>query len=140
MPKSNCLLRYTKKELTLRNAILFCGNLISNAFSALVGAAVLSNMEGTLGHRAWRWLYWIEGAVTMLIAIIAAFVLPDLPHNSRGFTEEEREIAVLRITEDVGEADKDSDSASPFEGLFMCLKDTKICKWLSHLTSRSLLV
>lgn len=49
---------YTRRELTLRNAILFCGNLISNAFSSLVGAAVLGNMEGTLGHEAWRWLYW----------------------------------------------------------------------------------
>lgn len=35
---------YTRRELTVRNAILFCGNLISNAFSALVGAGVLSNM------------------------------------------------------------------------------------------------
>ena len=49
---------YTRRELTLRNAILFCGNLISNAFSALVGAGVLSNMQGTLGHAAWRWLFW----------------------------------------------------------------------------------
>lgn len=117
---------YTKKELTTRNAILFCGNLISNAFSALVGAAVLSNMEGTLGHRGWRWLYWIEGAVTMFIAIISAFILPDLPHNSKGFTEEEREVAVLRMTEDVGEADKDSDEMGPLDGLWMCLRDTKI--------------
>lgn len=31
---------YTRRELTLRNAILFAGNLISNAFSALVGAGV----------------------------------------------------------------------------------------------------
>lgn len=52
---------YTRRELTTRNALLFCGNLISNAFSALVGAGVLSNMQGTLGHAAWRWLFWIEG-------------------------------------------------------------------------------
>jgi MFS family permease len=31
---------YTRRELTLRNAILFAGNLISNAFSALVAAGV----------------------------------------------------------------------------------------------------
>ncbi|KAF1935439.1 MFS general substrate transporter [Clathrospora elynae] len=117
---------YTRRELTLRNAILFCGNLISNAFSSLVGAAVLSNMEGTLGHRAWRWLYWIEGAATMLIAISAAFILPDLPHNSRGFTEEERAVAVLRMTEDVGEVDEDSAEESPFAGLMMAVKDLKI--------------
>jgi MFS family permease len=49
---------YTRRELTKRNAILFCGNLISNAFSSLIGAGVLSNMEGTLGHSAWRWLFW----------------------------------------------------------------------------------
>ncbi|OSS51215.1 hypothetical protein B5807_04263 [Epicoccum nigrum] len=117
---------YTRRELTLRNAILFCGNLISNAFSSLVGAAVLSNMEGTLGHRAWRWLYWIEGAATMLIAIAAIFILPDLPHNTRGFTEEERAVAVLRMTEDVGEADEDSAEESIFAGLIMAVKDTKI--------------
>ncbi|OAL43487.1 MFS general substrate transporter [Pyrenochaeta sp. DS3sAY3a] len=117
---------YTRRELTLRNAILFCGNLISNAFSSLVGAAVLSNMEGTLGHRAWRWLYWIEGAATMVIAIAAIFILPDLPHNSRGFTEEERAVAVLRMTEDVGEADEDSAEQSPFAGLVMAVKDVKI--------------
>jgi MFS family permease len=49
---------YTRRELTVRNAILFCGNLISNAFSALIGAGVLSNMQGVLGHAAWRWLFW----------------------------------------------------------------------------------
>ncbi|CAO2653270.1 Nn.00g026810.m01.CDS01 [Neocucurbitaria sp. VM-36] len=117
---------YTRRELTLRNAILFCGNLISNAFSSLVGAAVLSNMEGVLGHRAWRWLYWIEGAATMAIAISAAFILPDLPHNARGFSEEERAVAVLRMTEDVGEADEDSAEQSAFAGLLMAVKDTKI--------------
>lgn len=84
---------YTRKELTTRNAILFCGNLISNAFAALIGAGVLSNMQGVLGHSAWRWMFWIEGAATMAIAISAAFILPDLPHNSRGFTAEELEVA-----------------------------------------------
>jgi MFS family permease len=136
---------YTRKELTLRNAILFCGNLISNAFSALVGAGVLSNMQGTLGHAAWRWLFWskcmcshsyrccyeantyaVEGAVTMLIAISAVFILPDLPTNSRGFTEEELYVARLRMTEDVGEADVDSEGQGPFDGLKMALKDIKI--------------
>lgn len=115
---------YTRRELTTRNAILFCGNLISNAFSSLVGAGVLSNMQGTLGHAAWRWLFWIEGAVTMLVALSAVFILPDLPHNARGFTEEERQVAQLRMIEDVGEADVDNDGA--MAGLVMALKDTKI--------------
>lgn len=116
---------YTRRELTKRNAILFCGNLISNAFSSLVGAGVLSNMNGVLGHSAWRWLFWIEGSVTMAVAIAAAFILPDLPHNSRGFTEEERQVAQLRILEDVGELDSDAGHTAT-AGLKMALKDVKI--------------
>ncbi|KAJ6787524.1 hypothetical protein PWT90_10856 [Aphanocladium album] len=116
---------YTRRELTKRNAILFCGNLISNAFSSLVGAGVLSNMNGVLGHSAWRWLFWIEGSFTCVVAIAAAFILPDLPHNSRGFTEEERQVAQLRILEDVGELDTDA-NMGPAEGLKMALKDVKI--------------
>ncbi|KPM35960.1 hypothetical protein AK830_g10609 [Neonectria ditissima] len=117
---------YTRRELTKRNAVLFCGNLISNAFSALVGAGVLSNMQGVLGHAAWRWLFWIEGAVTMAVAISAAFILPDLPHNSRGFTDEERLVAQLRMVEDCGEADTDSAENGIFYGLNLALKDIKI--------------
>ncbi|CAN8103904.1 unnamed protein product [Discula destructiva] len=129
---------YTRRELTTRNAILFCGNLISNAFSALVGAGVLSNMQGTLGHAAWRWLFWIEGAVTMLIAIGAAFILPDLPHNTRGFTEEERQVAQLRMMEDVGEADTDSKDQRTADGLRMAMKDGKV--WLMMFTLTAFVV
>ncbi|KDN67441.1 putative major facilitator superfamily transporter [Colletotrichum sublineola] len=117
---------YTRRELSTRNAILFCGNLISNAFSALIGAGVLSNMQGVLGHAAWRWLFWIEGAITMTVAISAAFILPDLPTNSKGFTEEELYVAQLRMTEDVGEADVDSQEMGPMDGLWMAVKDVKI--------------
>lgn len=123
---------YTRRELTQRNAILFCGNLISNAFSALVGAGVLSNMQGTLGHAAWRWLFWIEGGVTMLLALVALFILPDLPHNTRGFSEEERQVAQIRMLEDVGEADTDSEEQGVAGGLILAVKDVRV--WLMMFT------
>ncbi|KAL4763351.1 major facilitator superfamily domain-containing protein [Aspergillus foveolatus] len=126
---------YTRRELTTRNAILFCGNLISNAFSALIGAGVLSNMQGVLGHAAWRWLFWIEGAATMTIAIAAAIILPDLPSNTRGFTQEELEVAQLRMTEDVGEADVDSEDSGPWDGFFMAIKDVKMYIMMLTLTA-----
>jgi len=126
---------YTRSELTKRNALLFCGNLISNAFSALVGAGILSNMGGVLGHAAWRWLFWIEGAVTMAIAISAAFILPDLPHNARGFTDEERHVAQLRMSEDVGEADQDSADEGVFYGFNLAIKDVKIYLMMITFTS-----
>lgn len=58
-----------------------------------------------------RWLFIIEGSITMFIGLITIFILPDFPHNSRGFTAEERKLAVLRMTEDAGESDSDDTSA-----------------------------
>ncbi|KAL2147642.1 hypothetical protein VTI28DRAFT_8096 [Corynascus sepedonium] len=127
---------YTRRELTTRNALLFCGNLISNAFSALVGAGVLSNMQGVLGHAAWRWLFYIEGAATMFFAVLAAFILPDLPHNTRGFTEEERYVAQLRMTEDVGVADTDDEPGQTvWTGLILAGKDPKVYLMMFTLTA-----
>jgi hypothetical protein len=71
----------------------------------------------------------------MGIALSAAFILPDLPHNTRGFTEEELELAQLRMTEDVGEADTDSEDQGAFGGLLMALKDTKMYILMLTLTA-----
>lgn len=62
----------------------------------------------------------------MAIAIAAAFILPDLPHNSKGFTEEELQVAQMRMTEDVGEADADSAEQGALDGFYMAVKDYKI--------------
>jgi len=126
---------YTKRELTVRNAVLFCGNLISNAFSALIGAGVLSNMHGVLGHSAWRWLFWIEGIATMVIALFAFFILPDLPNNARFLTEEERIVAQYRMMEDVGEADADPANQGTFAGLNMATKDPRVYIFMLTLTA-----
>lgn len=80
-------------------------------------------------------MFWIEGAATCLIAIASAFILPDLPTNSRGFTAEELEIAQLRMVEDVGEADTDDVNAGAFDGFFMAVKDVKIYVMMFTLTA-----
>lgn len=45
---------YTKQELAFRTAILYSGNIISNAFGSLMASGILSRMQGVLGHAAWR--------------------------------------------------------------------------------------
>lgn len=62
----------------------------------------------------------------MFIALLAPFILPDLPHNTKGFTEEELLVAQLRMTEDVGEVDADSVEQGTFSGLFLAVKDIKV--------------
>ncbi|CAK7202227.1 hypothetical protein SEUCBS139899_004949 [Sporothrix eucalyptigena] len=118
---------YTKKELSLRVAIFYCGNLISNAFGSLMAAGILARMEGVLGHRAWRWLFFIEGAITMAVAIIAIFILPDFPHNTtRHFSVDEMRVAQLRMREDTGEVDVDSSEEKWYHGAKLAFSDWKM--------------
>ncbi|KIY63519.1 sugar transporter [Cylindrobasidium torrendii FP15055 ss-10] len=128
---------YKREELGLRNALLFCGNIISNAFGSLIASGILSNMEGKLGHRAWRWLFYIEGALTMAVAVLAIFVLPDFPSTSRWLTEDEKALAILRMEEDVGVADdkKKEEQTGAWQGLKMAVLDWRVWWMAMSLTS-----
>ncbi|CAE7157914.1 unnamed protein product [Rhizoctonia solani] len=123
---------YKREELGLRTAILYCGSLSSNAFGGLLAAGVLDGMEGKLGHAAWRWLFYIEGAITIGVAIVAIFILPDFPNtSSRWLSPTEKRLAELRMIEDAGgEADHDSSTEGPFYGFILTVKDWKVW-WLS---------
>ncbi|OAL04783.1 MFS general substrate transporter [Phaeosphaeriaceae sp. SRC1lsM3a] len=117
---------YTRKELGFRTAVLYSGSLISGAFGGLVTAGITSNMDGTHGLRAWRWVFIIEGAITVVIAFSAFFILPNFPRTTSWLTEEERQLAAYRLQEDIGEDDwKDAESQTFFHGLKLALADIK---------------
>ncbi|PPQ73434.1 hypothetical protein CVT25_001292 [Psilocybe cyanescens] len=121
---------YKRNELSLRIAILCCGNIISNAFGALMASGILSGMEGKLGHAAWRWLFFIEGSLTIAIAILAIFILPDFPETTRWLTDDERALALRRLQEDMG-SDEEMESGG-LSGLWMAITDWKVW-WMALL-------
>jgi MFS family permease len=117
---------YTRKELGLRTAVLYSGSLVSGAFGGLITAGITSNMDGTHGLRAWRWVFILEGIITVIIAFAAFFVLPNFPRTTTWLTEEEGQLAVYRLQEDVGEDDwVSAESQSFFNGLKLALLDIK---------------
>jgi len=117
---------YTRRELAFRSAILYGGLLISNAFGSLMAAGILSGMEGVRGIRAWRWLFYIEGAISILVGFLSMWALPDYPNNTRWMTPAERRLAQTRLAEDAGEADTDGATDSMWSGFKMAMKDSKV--------------
>ncbi|KAL5532047.1 hypothetical protein ACEPAF_5611 [Sanghuangporus sanghuang] len=117
---------YTRKELAFRGAILYSGSMISNAFGSLMAAGILSTMEGKRGIRGWRWLFFIEGAITISVGILSMWALPDYPHNTRWISKTERQVAQARLAEDTGEADEDLAEESMWQGLKMAVTDFKV--------------
>ncbi|KAF2997991.1 hypothetical protein E8E13_006907 [Curvularia kusanoi] len=117
---------YTRKELGLRTAILYSGSLISGAFGGLITAGITSNMNGTHGLRAWRWVFILEGIITVIIAFSAFFILPNFPRTTTWLSEEERQLAVFRLQEDIGEDDWTSaEEQTFFHGFKLALMDIK---------------
>ncbi|KAF1811814.1 pantothenate transporter liz1 [Eremomyces bilateralis CBS 781.70] len=118
---------YTRKELGFRTAILYSGSLISGAFSGLITAGVADGMDGARGLRAWRWIFYIEGAITIVIAIAAAFILPNFPRTTKWLSEEERELAIYRLEEDIGMDDWTGSADQTFwHGFKLAITDIKV--------------
>ncbi|KAF7302955.1 Tartrate transporter [Mycena kentingensis (nom. inval.)] len=114
---------YTKKELAFRTAILFSGLDIANAFGALVAAGILERMHLTLGIEGWRWLFIIEGSITIFLGFLVMWLLPDYPKNTRWISDTESRLAQARLAVDAGEADQDTESGSRFEGIKLAAAD-----------------
>ena len=117
---------YKKNELATRTALLFSGSIISNAFSGLISAGILARMEGKAGLPAWKWLFIIEGAITVVVAGMAVFILPDMPNNSKFLTPEERDMAVNRLSLNAGTSLTPDDDCTATQGFIMAVKDVKV--------------
>lgn len=105
---------------------------MSNAFGGLMAAGILSGMDGKLGQAGWRWLFFIEGALTIFVAFCAIFILPDFPATTRSLSPLERKLALLRMAEDVGETDEEDkgEEHSQMHGLKLAVTDWKVW-WLA---------
>ncbi|KAI6080910.1 MFS general substrate transporter [Hypoxylon rubiginosum] len=66
---------YKKSESSLRISIFFLGNLLASATTSLIGAGILS-MGDRYGVAGWRWLFIVEGAITIGVGIIFILLLP----------------------------------------------------------------
>ena len=78
-------------------------------------------MKGTLGLRSWQWFFIIEGAASILVAVLGFFVLPDWPHNTKFLTQEEKEMAQYRIL--VSNGGRDEGVGGTWDGMKEAAKD-----------------
>ncbi|KAL7625237.1 hypothetical protein AAE478_004452 [Parahypoxylon ruwenzoriense] len=114
---------YTSKELGKRLAALFIFQMLGSAFGGLVAAACLT-LDGRYGLAGWRWLFIVEGVVTIGCGIIFSFIMPEYPHNARLLSAEERSLAVWRLESEKGDAVHDE--TSTLKGVWLGITDYKV--------------
>ncbi|KAJ3732568.1 allantoate permease [Lentinula guzmanii] len=97
---------YTKNELPVRLALFWMSSNLCSIVGSFIAFGVL-RMRGVLGRAGWRWLFLVEGLITLSIGVATFFRMPPSPTQSRTwfrpkgwFTEREEIIMVTRILRD----------------------------------------
>ncbi|PNS17218.1 hypothetical protein CAC42_6901 [Sphaceloma murrayae] len=111
---------YTKKEIASRMAIFYTGNMIASSFAGLISAGIFAGLSGVRGLAGWQWLFIIQGGLSIVVAIMSFFLLPDHPLQTRWLTETERLLAHSRIAADTTQREE---ATSVWVGLRQALAD-----------------
>ncbi|EPQ53585.1 MFS general substrate transporter [Gloeophyllum trabeum ATCC 11539] len=97
---------YTKTELPIRLALFWMSSNACAIISSFIAFGVL-HMRGILGKAGWRWLFLIEGLITLIIGVLTFFMMPPSPTQTKTwyrpngwFNEREETICVTRVLRD----------------------------------------
>ncbi|KAJ6594307.1 MFS general substrate transporter [Mycena capillaripes] len=86
---------YPRHMLQWRIGLFFGAASLAGAFSGALAFGI-SFMSGTRGLLGWSWIFILEGIATVVVGIVAFFVLVDFPVTATFLTPEERAFVVWR--------------------------------------------
>lgn len=122
---------YTGKELPIRCSWFWAAMYIADIASAFLGFGIL-HMRGVDGQPGWRWLFLIEGAMTLVIGLFSFVMMPASPtatvnwfRGKKGwFTEREETVMATRILrDDPTKGDMHNRQGLTFDLVWKCIKD-----------------
>ncbi|KAK3635685.1 hypothetical protein LTR56_014561 [Elasticomyces elasticus] len=89
---------YRRGELARRLAIFYAASNIAGAFGGLLAYGVFHIKSGSIP--AWKYLFVIEGSLTMAMSVVAFCFLPRSAAKARFLNEDEKRLAFYRIQVD----------------------------------------
>ncbi|KAI5285570.1 hypothetical protein KEM55_000604, partial [Ascosphaera atra] len=117
---------YPRKEQQLRFAFLQSGEVILLASGSIMNYG-LNHLDGHAGLRGWRWMYLVNGLITIVVGIVTYWWMVDFPekaHHSPYFLKaEQTDIVKKRIDRDRKDAAPEPLSARK---ILACFLDWKL--------------
>ncbi|KAK9472484.1 major facilitator superfamily domain-containing protein [Dipodascopsis tothii] len=110
---------YRPEEIAKRMAVYDLSTAVGTMCSGFIQSGVYATLNGRGGIEAWRWLFIIDGVVSIPIAMLGFYCLPDYPQTTRALwlTEKEKEFSVIRAKE-MGKKPKKKMTFKEFLGFF----------------------
>ncbi|KAF7535687.1 hypothetical protein G7054_g5163 [Neopestalotiopsis clavispora] len=90
---------YKPNELGKRACIFHASSAAASMFSGYLQAGVYTGLNGVNGLPGWKWLFILDGVISLPICLAGYFIIPDLPENTRAFylQKDDRELARNRM-------------------------------------------
>ncbi|KAF2792617.1 MFS general substrate transporter [Melanomma pulvis-pyrius CBS 109.77] len=90
---------YRPEEVFKRTGVWYVSNNIAVMFGGYLQAAAYKNLNGVGGMSGWRWLFIIDGVISLPIAIAGFFIFPGLPSSKKPWwlTEKQHILARKRV-------------------------------------------
>ncbi|EPQ60318.1 MFS general substrate transporter [Gloeophyllum trabeum ATCC 11539] len=124
---------YTKTELPIRLAYFWVSNYVDHIVGAFLATGLLK-LRGVHGRPGWRYLFLVEGGMTLLVGLASYFLMPPSPTQTKAwyrpkgwFTEREEVIMVNRVLrDDPSKSDMHNRQGLSPKMIFAALKDWKM--------------
>jgi len=90
---------YTERELGKRSGIFTASGLAGTMIGGFIQTGIYSSMNGRNGLSGWRWLFIIDGLITLPVAAYGYIFFPDTPATTKAFylSDAEKALAVSRV-------------------------------------------
>ncbi|KAH8901449.1 major facilitator superfamily transporter [Thozetella sp. PMI_491] len=120
---------YTPQEQARRFAFMYLAVGSSGGFGGLFAYGILQHLDGAHGIAGWRWLFIIEGTLSVGLAVLLWLGFPDNWQDAKFLNEEEKELMRLRTAK--YHANMSSEERFDKREVWKTFKDFKI--WISSL-------
>ncbi|OJD30311.1 mfs transporter [Diplodia corticola] len=123
---------YKRRERVYRVALFFSAASLAGAFGGILAYGI-GKMKGVGNLNGWRWIFIIEGLLTIVVSLLAYLFIANYPSTAPFLTPKQRARISARLT-----ADSDATAAEPFSWspVARCLRDPKC--WLYGLAFHTL--
>ncbi|EKG11490.1 hypothetical protein MPH_11379 [Macrophomina phaseolina MS6] len=123
---------YKRHERVYRVALFFSAASLAGAFGGILAYGI-GKMSGVGGLKGWRWIFIIEGLLTVVVSLFAYLFITNYPSTAPFLTTKERTYIEARLTRD---SDATASESFSWAGVATCLRDPKC--WLYGLAFHTL--